>query len=447
MKNFGLKNFIIALFVMFAIIAFLIFAGVINVGDSRNTAAGNVVVWGTETPQTMSPYIEQVKTKNIKVSYQRQDKDTYESTLVNAIAAGKGPDIFMIPHELALRHSDKIFEIPYSSFPKSRYEQTYIDAAEVFLTDTGVIALPLSVDPLVMYYNRNLVSSSFQLRVPEYWDEIFDFVEDINAVQDNGEIEVSGLAMGTYDNLEWAKDIISLLLLQNNNSIVRTDNFSGKKISSLSFTEASLTQSRQAMEFFTSFANRQNQNYSWNEALPSSRDMFVAGDLAIYIGRASELSEIQAKNPNLDFNISLIPQIRDEQYKTTVGSLQAIAINKQSSNINPAITVAAALAGNTVAGDLAEDLERAPARRDLLNVPPSESYKTLIFDSAIISRAWFDPSPEATGALFRTMVRSINSGAQSIVDAVQSAHVDLNTALDQSINTILPDRNRFEASS
>jgi len=442
MKNLGIKKVIIGLFVLFAIIAFLIFSGVIKIEGKNGPASGKVVVWGTLPTQTMQPYIERVKTKDISVSYQRKEIKNYESDLVNAIAAGSGPDVFIVPHELALRHTDKIFEIPYTSFPKAQYEQTYIDAADIFLTDTGVTALPLSVDPLIMYYNRNLVSSSFQLGVPEYWDEIFSFVQEINAVQTSGEVNVSGLAMGTYDNVNWAKDIVSLLLLQNNNPIVRTDSFSGKKISSLSFIEGSLVQSQQALEFFTSFANRQNENYSWNEALPDSRDMFVAGDLAIYIGRASEIENIQSKNPNLDFNIALIPQIRDTQYKSTTGSLSAIAISKQSSNIAPSITVAAALAGNTVAGDLADDLLVAPARRDLLNMPPSQAYKSLIFNSAIISKAWFDPAPEATGELIRTMVRSINSGAQSVIDAIQSAHADLNTALDQTINTTLPDLNR-----
>ncbi len=440
MKNIGLQNIIMGIFIFAAVVAILIFSGVVKLGNDARQAQGKVTVWGTIPFGTIQPYIEQAQTKNINITYRVQNEETYENDLINAIAAGTGPDLFIMPHENILRHKDKVFEIPYTSFPQRDYQNTYIDESKLFLTDTGVLALPLSVDPLVMYYNKNLIASSFLLDIPEYWDELLEFVPAINVVDANGEIITSGAAIGTFDNLLNAKGLMSALLLQNGNPLVGTDSSTGKKISTLAFNEDLLLQSVQSLEFFTSFARFGNENYSWNEALPTSRDAFIAGDLAIYFGQASELEDIRRKNPNLDFDVALLPQVRDSKTRLTYGSMRGIGISKQSPNVSAAISVASSLAGKDIAGNLASDLLVAPARKDLLRNKPEEAYLTLFYNSAIISVGWVDSDRTGTNDLFRDLVRNINTGALSVTDALQRTHADLNTLLNRTINTTIVDQ-------
>ena len=126
MKEFGIKNVIVGFFVFAAFAGFLVFAGIIKLDNQEQAAQGNVVVWGTIPFSVMQPYIEQSKEQNLKITYVEKDDATYENELVNALASNSGPDLFVMPHENLLRHVDKLFEIPYASFPKPSYEQTYI---------------------------------------------------------------------------------------------------------------------------------------------------------------------------------------------------------------------------------------------------------------------------------------------------------------------------------
>ncbi len=438
-KELGIKNIITGIFVIGAIIALLVFSGLIKIGGNNNAASGQVVVWGTIPFSTMQRYVEQAKTKNINITYKKQDDSSYETDLVNAFAAGNGPDLFIMPHESILRHADKIFEIPYKSFPKDKYEATYIDEAKLFLTKTGSLAIPLSVDPLVMYYNKQLVSSAFLIDIPKYWDELTQFTSDITVSDANGTLSVSGVALGTYDNIDNAKGILSTMFIQNDNNIVGTDPLTTKKRSEITLSEDLFKKSQQTLDFYTSFSHVGNENYSWNEALASSRNKFISGELALYFGKASEIEKISKKNPNLDFNVALIPQISETSIKSTYGSMLGVAIAKQSKNIPAAITIASKLTGNDISKGLTHDLLVMPTRKDLLRNKPDDSHLTLFYNSAIISKGWLDADRKATDFLFKSLVRSINTGSLNVSDALRRANADLNIILNRTINTIITD--------
>ncbi|MCA9351375.1 extracellular solute-binding protein [Patescibacteria group bacterium] len=434
MKQLGIKNIITGIFVVAAVAAFMVFSGVVKVGTQTQDATGTVTVWGTIPYQTMQRYVDQAREQNLTIVYKEKRPGTYEEELVNAFAAGQGPDVFIMSHERILRHSDKVLEIPYASFPKDAYESTYIDEARLFTTDTGITAFPLTVDPLVMYYNKPLISSAFILDVPAYWDEFVAFAPEVTEYAGTGEISISAAALGTYDNIGSAKGILATLIMQNQNQIVGVDPTTNKKRSILALDNTSLDRVAQAVDFYTSFARFGADTYSWNEALIDSQNKFIAGEVALYIGRASEVETIRKKNPNLDFGVTLMPQVRGNTTRMTEGAMTGIAISKQTGNVPAALKVASKLAGADIAGNLAADLLVAPARKDLLGNTPDDALRTLVYNSAIISRGWFDPAPDRTSSVLRTLVRNVNTGALSTQDAISRANADLNTVLDQTIN-------------
>lgn len=441
MKTLGLKNIIMTVFIGGAVLALLVFSGVVPLGKSSQDVGGSVEIWGSIPFQTMQPYIDQIANADLTIRYVVKSAESYESELVNALAAGKGPDLFIMPHEDLLRQSDKVLEIPYTSFPKNEYQLSYIDEARLFMTPSGITALPLAVDPLVMYTNTYLLSSAFVLEVPEYWDEFIDLAPKITLAEDNGRINMSAVALGSFDNIRNAKAILSTLFLQNENPLVATNASTAKKFSTMNLDQNYFQRMEEALTFYTSFAHIENANYSWNEALPSSRELFIAGDLAFYFGYGSELETISKKNPNLDFTVNIIPQLRAKKRKLSYGSLLGIGVNKQTGNIPGAISVASSLTGKDIAGPLSRALLMAPARRDLLQNTPEEASLNLLYNSAIIAAGWTDPDPSSTTQLFRRMIQDINAGAATISDAVQRSHVELNTILNRTINTTIPDPN------
>lgn len=437
MKDIGIKNIITGIFVLAAVVAFMVFSGVVDLGSNDQEAAGSVTVWGTIPFQTIQRYIDQAKDQNLSITYQYKNPETYENELVNAFASGSGPDLFIMPHEGLLRHSDKLLEIPYASFPRASYESTYIDEARILLTNTGVTAFPITVDPLVMYYNKSLISSAFILDVPEYWDEFIEFVPQLTQYSETGEVQLSAVALGTYDNVLHAKSIIAAMIQQNENQIVGTDPITQKKQSILSNNEVNAQKATQAVEFYTSFSNFGTSTYSWNEALPDSRSKFIAGELAIYFAPGSEAEDLRKKNPNLDFGVALFPQVRTNSLKTTFGAMTGVAIAKQTTNVPAAIAVASKLAGSVIADGLAQDLGVAPARKDLLRDRSEDALRTLVYNSAIISRGWIDSDVDETNQAFRNLIRTVNTGASTVRNAISRMHADLNTMLDRTINTTI----------
>ncbi len=429
------------IFIFGAIVALLVFSGVVKLGESTTEARGSILVWGTLPFSTMQPYIDQAKTKNLTVSYESQNPDTYELDLVNAIAAGVGPDVFIMTHEAILRNKDKIFEIPYANLPRRDYENRYVRSSNLFLTDTGILALPLAIDPMVMYYNKNLMDSAFILNVPEIWDDVISYTSQTTVSDVSGQISISGGALGTYRNIKDAKGLISILMLQNGNQIVGIDSTSGKYQSTLALSQDLTRRTQEALQFYTSFANVDNSNYSWNEAMPLSKDMFIAGDLGLYFGRSSELTDIRRKNPNLNFQVAFLPQLKDSKNKQTFGYLTAMAVSKQSNNPAAAVQVAGVLASSAVVEPLSERINMVPARKELLGNTPEELYLSVFYNSAIIADAWIDPAPTRTSDVFENMIRSINSGALSISESITRSHASLNTILEETINTTVKDKN------
>ncbi len=434
LKKINIKNIIVGIFVIGTVFGFMVFTGAVKLGKDAQNVKGKVVIWGTIPYNTMQPYIDMVSSNNLTVSYKVKDPTRYESDLVDAFAAGKGPDLFIMSHEGILRNADKVFVLPYTSFPKDKYLSTYINESKLFLMEKGILAIPMYVDPLVMYYNKQLIASSFLVGVPQYWDEFMDFVSQITVKDPNGNISIAGTAMGTYDNIRNAKSLISALLLQGGNSIVGTNKMTGQKQATIAFSDDATKKAMQSLNFYLSFAQQGAKNYSWNEALELSREKFIAGGLAFYFGHASELEKIRKKNPNLDFDLTLIPQTSATSLKTTFGSMTGIAIAKQTKNVSAAINVASKLSGKDVVKGLTQSLFVAPARFDLLKQKPEDPHINTFYKSAIISYAWVDPSPQKTSMLLRNLIRSVNSGALSLHDALRKTNADLDILLNQTIN-------------
>jgi len=54
---------------------------------------------------------------------------------------------------------NKLYTIPYAAYTERTFRDTNIDGAQLFLSTTGVTALPLLVDPLVTYYNKDILAA------------------------------------------------------------------------------------------------------------------------------------------------------------------------------------------------------------------------------------------------------------------------------------------------
>lgn len=418
--------------VFFIAFGVAVFAGYINIGNSKKNAApsGKVVIWGTINAQLMNQFIAGagVSNQTISVTYVEKSQETYELDLISAFASGIGPDIFIVTPDIYWKQRDKMFETPYANYPVETYMATYMDVSKTYLTPTGILAFPLFIDPLVGYWNKDLFASAGFAKAPQEWKEFPEIAQKISLVSNDFLISRSAVALGEYVNVRHAKDILTLLFMQAGDPIMHAD-AKGRLI--LDFGQQSGSSSQipaaVALDFYSQFANPTKTGvYSWNKLFSSDIEEFLAGNLAYYFGLGSELASIRQSNPNLNFDMTFVPQPNKNGAKTTVGVLYGIAISKQTKDLNLSYYVvgdmispvknAALLAGMQEYG-----LTVSPMRRDMIPNDPTNIYATTLYQSALVAKAWTDPNPPLTNTAWEGMVSDVQSGKSNTLDAVATA--------------------------
>lgn len=426
---------LLSIFGALAVAGILIFAFL--VGGNNSSSLGAVTVWGTFDDVAMQTIIRQLSEEDNRlrqVTYVRKSEATYEQDLTNALASGTGPDLFILRSDQAVVDAAKILPIQYDSFPREQFENVFVEAAKPFLSAEGVLAVPLTVDPYILYWNRDLLSAAGFAAPPVYWDETFDMARTItdcqkvtasaaNTVEGCDEmrtIKKATVALGEYDNINNAKGIISLLILQAGGPITQRDS-AGALIPSLMARQGDVSNpAESAVSFYTAFANPARDSYSWNKSFSSSREAFANGDLALYVGLASEYPLIKRINPNLNFALAPIPQIRNLEKSTNSGYAYGFAIPRASKNPSGALTVAYLLASPDSSKAIATVVGQSSARRDVL-AAGGQGTENLFNRATLIARTWEDPNPSATDDIFRDMIMSVTSGAAKVTEALQRA--------------------------
>ena len=173
--------------------------------------------------------------------------------------------------------------------------------------------------------------------------------------------------------------------------------------------------------------------YSWNRSLPNSLDDFTNGDLAIYFGFASEFTKIKSKNPNLNFDVSFLPQVAGTKVYSTYGRMLGMAIMKNSSSPSGAYTAISALTSADAFPFWNTIFNLPSARRDVLDQAESSAVKTVFNKSAIMSKGWLDPDKTQTGAIFQEMVESFTTGRENMAEAISAASDRLGALLNKTI--------------
>lgn len=429
MKNFQI--ILIVVFVAAAILGLLVFSGAIPLGEkNKDGVQGTVVMWGTFRAEQINPLLEEFNNVNqdFVVQYVYKSPDNFDQELLEALASGKGPDLFFLPDNLAFHYSNKIFPIPYQSFSLSAFKKSFASAGEVFLSQGGILAFPVIVDPMVMYYNRSILDANGIVYPPENWDDFINTVPTLTKRDENNKIVKSATALGHFTNVLHAKDILATLFMQTGNKIVfeQNNNF----VSDLSKSIGPLTPSS-ILQFYTDFANPQKNIYSWNKSLPLSRDYFTSSNLAFYFGYASELTSLINKNPNLNFLATEMPQIKNTGFKLTSARVTGLAISAFSKNMNTAFIAAGRMSSGDFASKLANNLGVVPARRDLLAVKTTDAYSPVFYASTLYAKSWLDPSSKDTDDIFRRMIDGVLSNAFRPGDAIADAQAKLSLLLNK----------------
>lgn len=395
------------------VIGVLIFAGILP-GFKKTTSVSqkSVVMWGDIAVSKASNFIAELNRANkdsFFVSYVYKDPNTYEADLINALAHGKGPDLILL-HDRSIVKLEKLIEpLPYTSLRVADFKNTFIDGASVFLTSVGTLAIPISVDPLVMYYNKDLYTKANIFQPPQNWSGFQNNHKVLNSVSDQGVISQSGVALGNFPNIKNAKEILLTLLMQAGTPLViRTPNNNYQV--SLSDVSGNSNSIYSALDFFTRFSTPGRAEYSWNNSFPEAATTFTNGFTVNYFGFASEFQTLRSLNPNLNLAVTSLPQIDEAPRPLTYGRLDGVAVLKSSKNKSVAFSVATAMFDRENSAKLSEALSLPSPRKDLLVRVSNDEFKDLFNHSTLIARSWLDPNPDASKKVFQSSANAVTIG-------------------------------------
>ncbi len=414
-SNNNFQLIVVAVFGFFIVLGLVLFATY----KSRQSGAAlvNLKVWGTVSSADFNAFTSKLSQDGVTgflMTYTAKSKDTFESDLVNALANGVGPDVVLVTQDFIYKDGIKLFTIPFTSYQERLFRDTFTDGSSVYLKSDGIYAIPFVVDPLVMYFNKDIFTDAGVAQTPKKWSEFPDLASRITKSDVNSNITRSAVAFGEFKNVDNAKEIISSLIFQTGNPIV-SNSVDGAQ-STLGNSDSS-----PAVKFYTDFSNPLKVVYSWNRALPSSKNSFLSGDLAMYFGFASEYNDIKAKNPNLNFDVANLPQLDTSKTKSTFGNIYSFGVLKTSPNIAQALSMIYLFTSNSIENTFASVTGLTPTRNDLLSALPSDAIQSVFYSSALMSKGWLDPDSAQTSKIFQNMIENISSGRSDVGSSVKDA--------------------------
>ncbi len=373
----------------------------------------SIIIWGDLPSEVVNNAIFELSSDNKALSvvkYKEIDSRSFESTLLNAIADGNPPDLVILPHDLLVTYRSKLQPVSFETISERTFRDTYIDGADIFMRSDGIYGIPFGADPLVMYWNKDMFSSAGLAQPPKTWETLVSqTVGSIVRTNDALEISQSAVAFGEYGNVAHAKEILSMLFLQSGSNIIN-ENDNQYSVTLNQNSSSGLSPGEAALSFYTQFVTPGKEYYSWNRSKISDRKEFLGGTLAMYFAPASERGDLERDNANLNFDSAKVPQGEGVSTVRNYARFYAFAIPRTAKNIRGSYAVATYLASPAGAQLLVDGFNFAPAHRESYTGNIADPHKSLVYQSALISHGWLDPSPSESNIIFRKAVEDVTSG-------------------------------------
>jgi len=406
--------------------AFVVFGLILPRFQKNSGGKAEITYWGLwENSSIMQTAISDFKKQypNITVNYIKQDIKQYREKLTTRIQNNTGPDVFLFHNTWLPMFSNVLLPIPDNIISKKEFNTSFYPVAQKDLTKNGAIyGIPTGIDTLSLYINAQLFQAA-GAEVPDNWEDFIRVARSLTVVDENGKIKTAGAALGTFDNINHAPDIISLLFVQNGADI--------KNLSSGKSAADTLT-------FYTSFSTG-NQKI-WDDTLDNSMLFFAKGNLAMYFGYSWDYFIIKAINPDLSFQIHPVPHL--PQRSMTIASYWAAGVSSKSKYQKEALLFLAFLAKKETQEKLFAEESKTRLfgepypRVDLLEKLKENTIVYPFVSQAKDATSSFFAGDTYDNALNSQMNKYLGDAVRSIVSSVSSPETAIST-LSQGVSQVL----------
>ena len=406
---------------------------------SSTSQAAVLSIWGTDNAKAFNNLIAYYTQLNpgSKVTYTQIDPADYDTQLLRAFAAGTGPDIFEIENRSLPKWQSALAPLPtayYSVFGPLQLQNDFPSIVQSdFMasstpTTTNIYALPLSIDTLAMFYNKNLLATAGIATPPATWDEFETDVQKLRTLNAGGQLTQAGAAIGGSEaSIPEAPDILSLLMLQNGTQMVSPD------LSSARFASDANGAGAAAFNFYLQFANPSSPYYTWSDALGNDVQAFVNGQVAMIFGYHSTLSQIQAKAPFMSVGIAPVPQPASATISISYPKFNGLAVYKGSSSVAAAwqfiLTLTTSANGESIyTGTTGEP----PALLSLISANENDPGLSVFARQALTAQSWYEVDSSAVDGILNNAITSALNGTASSFQALNQAQSAITSLMTQA---------------
>lgn len=383
-----------------------------------------------EEKSTFDPIIAAYKAikPNVTIEYKKLKPSEYEDELINAFSLDRGPDIFAIHDYWLPKYQERLAPVPAEIMTAKQFETDFAEVATVdFVSGGQPYAMPLSIDTLALYYNKDHFNQANIPSPPKTWKEFSDDLKLLTKTDDLDNIVRAGAAIGTAKNVNRSMDILSLLMLQN-----------GTEMTDAAHTEATFDQTAQstnnqavnpgqnALEFYTNFASpRKADIYTWNPKLDYSIDAFAEGNASMMFNYSFNIKTIKAKVPDLNFGVAPMPQLSDSSTeigaKVNLGNYWGEAVSAKSAHQKESWEFIKFLSSKEILTQYLNTTGGPTSRRDMVNEQLEDSTIGAFASQVLTAKSWYKPDATAVDNIFVQMIDSVNLGSATIQEAIKTA--------------------------
>ncbi len=372
--------------------------------------------------------------KNVTIKYVKKDVASYEKDLVDALAAGTGPDIFSIHNDWLPKQADKIGPMPNTLMSLRAYKDSFVDVAySDFIKDNKIYGIPLTTDVLALYYNKDLLGSAGIAQPPATWPELVSDVQKLTKVSKPGSFAVSGVSLGTSANINRAVDVLSLLMLQNGTNFY-ADNLSSAtfdKQQNIPGTNQTFNPGETALKFYTQFADPAKTSYTWNAKSDNSVDAFTQGKVAMMVNYSYMMATIKDKAPNLNWDVAVVPQINETGPKMNFANYWGESVSKSSPNADLAWDFLNFISQKAELEKYHQKHKLVSSRKDILTAQQTDKEIGVFAEGALTARSVYKPEADVFEAVFLNMIDDVTLRHLEATVALRNAVQQINLSLQQ----------------
>ena len=403
-------------------------------------------------PDTFKEIIENYNRVHpfITIKYKKLRYEEYEEELLNALAEDRGPDMFSIHNTWMKKYENKIEPLPEQItmaypvekgsikkeiIPELRTKRTistnqlknvFVDVVshDVVFEDNKIYGLPMYVDTLALYYNRDLLNNAGIATIPKYWNSEFQqSVKKLTKHDNRYGIIQSGVSLGGSDNIERYSDILSLLMMQNGAIMLNDNNQVLFHSVPASFKDDNYNPGLEALRFYTDFSNPTKEVYSWNEELNSSMEMFISGNLAFTFNYSYSLEDIKNKAPKLNFSVAKMPQIEGNPMDINFANYWVEVVSKKSKYTEEAWDFIHFATNEDQVMNYLENTNKPTAIRSLISQQELNNPELSIFaNQTLTAKSWYQgDNPQAMEDIIGDMIDSVNKNEAEIQEIINLA--------------------------